>query len=307
MVKLLLTLSGIANSGLMRILLNMNTSLVTALQGSIATGKVLFDISQYHSWNSIGATATRETVTTLGQLLQRVLQAAPIQPSLSSGFSEGGIVSKTHSNGDKYKGQLNQMGLRHGFGKYSAEKWVFIGEWVEGKKEGYGKETYTPVKDLGPRMVEYEGTFQKGKRHGYGKSIYSNRGEHVGEWDSGHKRGYGKLSFLEGDYYEGQFNHGLWHGYGVYSYSRSEKYEGEWILGKKQGYGTMTWTDGVSYEGEFDNDLPHGPGVIIYPHGERYEGYVVNGKRDGYGKQIKRSGAVVEAMWKNGEIERVLI
>ena len=238
----------------MRILLNMNTSLVTALQGSIDTGKVLFDVSQYHNWNSIGATTTRETVTTLGQLLQRVLQAAPIQSSFSSKFSAlGGVSARkliTYSDGAKYEGQLNENSLPHGFGKLTEGNGTYIGEWVEGKKEGYGKLIYAPVNDSSSGGVfrkEYEGTFQAELSHGYGKCFYTDESEYVGEWNSNQRHGYGKFYFSNGPHYEGQWNRGLQHGYGMYSWSRSEKYEGEWVLGKMHGYGLRTWVDGKAY------------------------------------------------------------
>jgi hypothetical protein len=301
----------------MRILLNMNTSLVTALQGSIATGKVLFNVSQYQNWNSIGATATRETVTTLGQLLQRVLQAAPIQPSLSSGFSAlGGISARkliTYSDGAKYEGQLNEAGSCHGFGKMNwGDRGMYIGEWVEGIKEGYGKEIYPPVSSVNGVLRghvykrEYEGTFHDGVPHGYGKYIHEDGTEYVGEWDSNKRHGYGKTRYLDGRWYEGQWSRDERHGYGVYSWSPSVKYEGDWVLSKMQGYGTRTWQSGIAYEGEFRNDNPHGPGVSTYPQGDKYEGYFLDGKFGGYGKYTYRSGKVVEAMWKDDKIDRVL-
>jgi hypothetical protein len=296
----------------MRILLNMNTSLVIALQGFVDTSKVLFGVSQYHNWNSIGATATKETITTLGELLQRVLQSGPIQGSLSFGFSGLATVSNrkrfTYATGNKYDGQFNENGLRHGFGKYTSKSSTYIGEWEEGKRKGYGKDIF-PDQEASPNktyMTEYEGTFQDDRRHGYGKCIFKDGSGYVGEWDSDRRHGYGKEFYWDGACYEGQWNRGLRHGYGVLSWSRSVKYEGDWVFGKRQGYGTKTWTDGITYEGEFRNGHPHGPGVKTYPDGEKYDGYFFDGQRNGYGKVTKRSGEIVEAMWKNGTMERVL-
>jgi len=297
----------------MRILLNMNTSLVTALQEFVATSKVLFDVSQYQNWNSIGATATRETITTLGRLLQRILQNAPIERSLSARVSELGTDSNRevvtyYNNGGKYEGQLNRNGRRHGFGKYVFGGGdTYVGEWEEGERSGYGKETF-PAKELLPGKIQptqYEGTFQDGKWHGYGKCICTNGSEYVGEWDSNKMHGYGKMFHLEGAYYQGQWNRGKYHGNGIMSWSPSAKYEGEWVFGKMRGYGTRTWEDGIVYEGEFRDGKPHGRGVQTYPWGEKYDGYFVDGLRHGYAKFTKRSGKIIEAMWKDNEIEGI--
>ena len=161
----------------------MNTSLVTALQGAVATGKVMFGASQYQNWNSIGATATRDTVTVLGQLLQRILQNGPVLQSLSFWATRLKHTSERKTvfvgNGDKYEGQMDESGLYHGFGKYTGENWTYVGEWNRGKFEGYGQMTSRKCEgNCGETMheLEFEGTFQDHRRHGYGKTIYCDGG-----------------------------------------------------------------------------------------------------------------------------------
>jgi hypothetical protein len=98
---------------------------------------------------------------------------------------------------------------------------------------------------------------------------------------------------------------GMKHGHGIHSWSRSEKYEGEWENGK-QGSGTRIWVTGEVYEGDFHMNECNGHGVWSSPDGTKFDGYWLNGKRSGYGKETKRSGEVVEATWKDNEIETVI-
>lgn len=60
----------------------MNSSLVNVIQSFIATEQVLFSVSEYDTWNTVGARMTDSTVSTLAQLYQRKLQSAPIPRSI---------------------------------------------------------------------------------------------------------------------------------------------------------------------------------------------------------------------------------
>ena len=208
----------------MRILLNMNTSLVAALQGAVATGRMPFGVSQYQSWNAIGETATRDTVTTLGQLLQRILQKGPIPPSLSSlatRLEQLPNYKVISYNGDgAYEGQVNALGLRHGFGKYTKNDpdayRTYIGEWERGTAEGYGKMTTKPEIDVSTHVeAEYEGTIQDNCRHGHGKAIYSGGAEYVGQWKANKRHGYGVMSWSPLSRYEGYWFQDKMHGQGI--------------------------------------------------------------------------------------------
>jgi len=84
----------ISNSKMISILVEMNSSLVNVITGFVAAGKVMFDPSDYNNWNSIGRKATNDTVSTLSQLYQRKLQAAPIRPAIPT----LAITDKSSSN-----------------------------------------------------------------------------------------------------------------------------------------------------------------------------------------------------------------
>lgn len=71
----------IARNSLFTILIEMNSSLVNVIQSFIATDQVLFSVSEYDTWNTVGARMTDSTVSTLAQLYQRKHQSAPIPRS----------------------------------------------------------------------------------------------------------------------------------------------------------------------------------------------------------------------------------
>ncbi len=47
---------------------------------------------------------------------------------------------ETYDNGDRYEGEFNNEGLRHGYGTYYwADGSKFVGNWKNGKKQGNGE------------------------------------------------------------------------------------------------------------------------------------------------------------------------
>ena len=79
----------------------------------------------------------------------------------------------------------------HGKLYWAASKNQFDGEWIKGKKNGYGTRTY------GDKSV-YTGMWVEDKRHGEGKFIMvTNDGlfEYEGEWAMDQKHGDGKYTW----------------------------------------------------------------------------------------------------------------
>eukprot|EP00659_Diplonema_papillatum_P006103 gene6103-9374_t len=61
-----------------------------------------------------------------------------------------------------YDGELNEAGLRHGFGKLKYNNGNEVeGQWVDGGLTGVGKKTFA-------NGDVYEGSFETGKKHGHG-------------------------------------------------------------------------------------------------------------------------------------------
>lgn len=60
-----------------------NNSLLFIVENLVVIGAVVSQIGQYQIWNAVSNKATNDVVSTLAQLFQRKLQAAPIRPALT--------------------------------------------------------------------------------------------------------------------------------------------------------------------------------------------------------------------------------
>ena len=223
-----------------------------------------------------------------------------------------------------------------------AEGIKYIGEFKNGKSEGYGQDYYLNGDkyegDFKNNLYEgygifnylsldkYEGEFKKGKAEGYGVFYNSNGGKYEGEFKNGVKDGYGIEYYFNGKKYEGEFYNDLKDGFGIlYNrnrelyigeflndfkdgigilyYSNGDKYKGEFRKDLREGYGKYYFIEGDIYEGEFKNDLMEGIGIIYYSNGDKYKGELINGKAEGYGVIYYSNGDRFEGEWKNGDID----
>jgi hypothetical protein len=105
-------------------------------------------------------------------------------------------------------------------------EWGYVGDMVDGKKEGRGVETHQ-------NGVRYEGEFKNNAANGYGVYVDPNRGvELKGIWKDGKlKDGEGTERY--GDLiYKGKIKNSLPDGYGVcYDSTGAEKWKGVWSKG----------------------------------------------------------------------------
>ena len=226
---------------------------------------------------------------------------------------KNGNMGEIYENGDKY-----------------------LGDFVNGKKEGKGIMTY----GNGDR---YEGEFSNDVKEGYGRMLYNNGEQYEGEFRYDVKEGYGIYHFLDGDTYKGDFKNDFMEGRGVFFYHSGEIYSGGFKNGKKDGYGCFFETNGNKYLGDFKNinkeecyflddrqmikkenvvyndsnvknETPEGPTIInenvdknfsgkllkVYEDGT-YEGEFVNGLKSGSGVYIYKNGDKYIGEFKNDE------
>jgi len=153
---------------------------------------------------------------------------------------------------------------------------IYIGDLVDGKKNGQGKLTringdvlegiFENNKFIMGRVnitsthgKKYIGDWKNGGKNGQGKQIYPNGTVLDGTWKDGHfiighgtfADAYGHMTFV----YDGEFNLDThFHGYGIVKYVNGDMYEGEWKDGEKNGRGKLTLSNGKVYEGTFDQD-----------------------------------------------------
>ena len=153
-------------------------------------------------------------------------------------------------------------GKRNGKGKeyYDDGKLLFEGEYLNGKRNGKGKQY-----DWNGKLL-FEGEYLNGKRKGKGKEYYSNsklkfEGEYLNDiqwigiiYDNKGNILHKLNNSLHGKTKENNINE---YSKGKeYDYSHNLKFEGEYLNGKRNGKGKEYYDKGeLLFEGEYLNDL----------------------------------------------------
>ena len=168
--------------------------------------------------------------------------------------------------------------------EYNNNKLIYEGEYVDGERNGKGKEY-----NYNGKLI-FEGTYLNGERNGKGKE-YNDNGELIfeGEYLYGFKikgKEYGnKKLIFEGEY----INEQKWNGKGKeYDYDGKLIFEGEYLNGETNGTGKEYKYGELIYEGEYLNGKKNGKVKEYYENGKlKFEGEYLNGKRwNGKGKEI---------------------
>ena len=85
------------------------------------------------------------------------------------------IYTKGKFKGSKFEGEFIN-GKVYGQGKfYDADGTLFVGSYVNSRREGFGIETFT-------NGSYYEGNYKKGKRHGKGKLHHKDGSDYTGDF-----------------------------------------------------------------------------------------------------------------------------
>lgn len=178
-----------------------------------------------------------------------------IKPFLSSS-SQSSIHTVSYEDRSFYKGELVSS-QRNGKGFYiSSSSQIYIGEWVNDKKEGFGKE-FNTKNDL-----IYAGHWKKNKKEGEGIhfNIQSseeeqkdanidytvNQNKHMKEGNiklSDHEQKDEGIEFVRKNPFVTSKILSHW-----------KKYEGEFVNDKKEGIGRLEYDDGTIFVGKFEED-----------------------------------------------------
>ena len=201
-----------------------------------------------------------------------------------------------------YKGQVNKVGMPHGYGeKIFKNGKKMIGCFKEGELFGWGLVMEKGEIFIGPfydgkgvtgkgekfalkKRAVYIGEFLDGEKSGKGEEN-SNEGNFVGNFYHDKKNGKGKMIYkLTGDIYEGDYKNDLFDGKGNYIWKATgQKYTGDYKNGLMHGNGLLEYSEGEYYKGEFVNGLKEGQGELHMSGGRSYVGPFANGRPNGIG------------------------
>lgn len=177
--------------------------------------------------------------------------------------------------------KVSQLAANHIGARYQGEISI-----TTGRREGHGKYSYPNP------YFTYEGEWLDGKKHGQGRLSFSDGGYYDGEFREGEIVGEGTRKWADGSSYVGQFLDGLKYGNGVYDKFDGTHYEGCWEEGKYAGEGDLTLPNGDKYKGGFRAHRYHGHGALSQPKADReYVGAFEAGVFQGEGELRERGGA----------------
>ncbi|KAK4410911.1 hypothetical protein Sango_0164100 [Sesamum angolense] len=168
-----------------------------------------------------------------------------------------GCYVQAYSNGDVYEGEFHK-GKCSGSGVYYYYmSGRYEGDWVDGKYDGYGVETWA-------RGSRYRGQYRQGLRHGFGVYRFYTGDVYAGEWSSGQSHGCGIHTCEDGSKYVGEFKWGVKHGLGHYHFRNGDRYAGEYFADKMHGFGVYCFANGHRYEvhGMRSNTYPVSPVAV---------------------------------------------
>ncbi|KAK4752330.1 hypothetical protein SAY87_021128 [Trapa incisa] len=194
------------------------------------------------------------------------------RPKLEKRVNSGCWV-QVYSNGDVYEGEFHK-GKCSGSGVYYYYmSGRYEGDWVDGKYDGYGVETWA-------RGSRYRGQYRQGLRNGYGVYRFYTGNVYAGEWSNGQSHGCGIHTCEDGSRYVGEFKWGVKHGLGHYYFRNGDRYSGEYFADKMHGFGVYSFGNAHRYEGSWHEGRRQGLGMYTFRNGETQSGHWQNGILD---------------------------
>ena len=229
-----------------------------------------------------------------------------------------GIKIKHPNNPEKvqvYEGDINIKNERHGYGRLTTTKSVFLGEWRNDEFTGWGRETRRSGKILEGKYINglvegkgilknnkgntYIGDFVNSKRHGKG-ILDTNKVHYEGEFQNDKLCGKGRIIFKkEGHVYEGEFDNNEINGYGTFKWKNGDSYTGQMKNGKMHGSGRYIYNNGKIFEGTYSNGIKTGKGIIYHMNSSVADKSMISKNSDPKGLNI--SGMTVNTKFKGGK------
>ncbi|XP_054479703.1 alsin isoform X2 [Anoplopoma fimbria] len=188
---------------------------------------------------------------------------------LEDGYGEFVAPNKTLNKNDHYQGYWKD-GKMHGLGTYRyASGEVYDGSFQDSMRHGHGMLRSGKLNTSSPSV--FIGQWLQDKKTGYGVFDDITKGEkYMGMWQDHQRQGTGVVVTQFGLYYEGAFKDNKMMGTGILLSEDDTTYEGEfsddWTL---NGKGTLTMANGDFLEGSFNGEWGSGlkvTGSYFKPH-----------------------------------------
>ena len=167
--------------------------------------------------------------------------------------SVNGFGKLTDSNGDEYIGYWKNSEA-NGLGIYTRKKIIsYRGWWKNDKQDKFGIEKWP--------MLDFIGDYLNGVKEGYG-IMNIKCGLYEGEMSGGNFNGIGKFTFNDKRKYEGEFSNNKMEGYGILYLPNNKIFVGQFKDDFQNGFGVF-YTDKKIYIGFWQNSLLEGEVIII--------------------------------------------
>ena len=208
--------------------------------------------------------------------------------------------------------------IRKKYPKIIEGKYIYIGEWKNGLRDGFGSLFLE-------KEIKFTGYFSENKINGYGHLWKEDGDSYKGYWKNFKAEGFGIYKSNSGACYDGEWVEDLQCGFGIEQWPRGSIYFGDYLNGYKNGIGVLNFGNKAWYEGEFKNGIMSGIGSFFFEDGRRYLGMWKNNKMNGYGyiywpneniykgefKDDKKEGfgickirkKIFMGMWKDNKLE----
>jgi len=167
---------------------------------------------------------------------------------------------------------INDALTGKGFCYNHENDYIYKGDFVNNKKEGFGEEKYDGY--------VYKGYFKDDKKNGNGEMVVKNNYKYIGNFKNNKFNGKGKY---------------IWH-------NEKKEYNGNFVEGKIHGNGILTWGDNMYYKGGFNNGMKDGNGEFGYFHGNKFFFHFKMGLPYGKGYMEDKNKNTYEVIYNQGKI-----
>ncbi|XP_011307421.1 MORN repeat-containing protein 3-like [Fopius arisanus] len=141
--------------------------------------------------------------------------------------------------------------------KFEDFRWVYEGQVSDKKAQGFG--VLSRVYKNGEMVKVYAGQWVVGKKEGFGAFWYTNGNFYEGDFCRGRRHGFGRLWSSDGNFYQGHWRDEHFDGPGILMQDNEadgNRYEGNFSRGKKEGFGKFYHLRrGLLQEGFWTNDI----------------------------------------------------